>query len=68
MPLNAYFLSRGQARRRDLHSCCRIRRIGYIAPANSDTGKGHLYNLHSKNGHKSSSQIFVSAGNSKQIM
>ena len=48
MPLNASFLSREQARGRDFHSSCRIRRIGYIAPANSDTGKGHLHNLHSK--------------------
>ena len=48
MPLNASFLSRGKARGRDLHSPCRLRRIGYIAPANSDTEKGYLHNLHSK--------------------
>ena len=48
MPLNASFLGRGQARGRGLHSSSRIRRIGYIAPADSDTGKGHFYNLRSK--------------------
>ena len=47
-PLNASFSSRGKARGRDLHSSCRSRRIGYTAPADSATGKGHLHNLHSK--------------------
>ena len=46
MPPNDSFSSRGKARGRDLHSSCRIRRIGYTAPANSDTG--HLHNSHSK--------------------
>ena len=31
-----------------IHSSCWIRRIGYIALADSDIGKGHLHNLHSK--------------------
>ena len=48
MPLNASFSGRGQARGTGLHSPCRIWRIGYIAPVDSDIGKGHLYNLHSK--------------------
>ena len=53
MPPNAFFSSRGQARGRGLHSSCRNRPIGYIAPADCYTGKAHLYNLHSQ----STSQI-----------
>ena len=66
MPLTTNFSRQGEARGRDLHWCCRIPQMGYIAPANSNTGKGHLHNL--QNGHKSGSQICVSAGNSKHIM
>ena len=47
-PWNSPFSSWGKARGWNRHSPCRILRIGYIAPADCDTRKGHLHNLHSK--------------------